>query len=113
MKTLIQKIEEGEDLLVHFYTTWCGTCSMLKPELKKFKDEYCNCVEILEVNLDRDAHLIEHFKIKRFPTILLFKSGKEIWRNEGIVGAEEIKSVYQQYDMCTRFNSSNKLNFKH
>lgn len=104
MKTLIQKIEESKDLLVHFYTTWCGTCSMLKPELKKFKDEYCNCVEILEVNLDLDAHLIEHFNVKNLPTIVLFKAGKEIWRNVGVVGAEEIKSAYQEHDICNKFN---------
>ena len=104
MKTLIQKIEEGNDLLVHFYTTWCGTCNMLKPELQKFKDEYCDCVEMEEVNLDRDTHLIEHFNVNKLPTIILFKNGIEVWRHDGILGAEEIKSAYQQHDVCNKFN---------
>ena len=77
---------------------------MLKPELKKFKDEYCDCVEVEEVNLDRDPHLIEHFKIKRLPTIMLFKNGEEVWRHDGVAGAEEIKLAYQQHDICNKFN---------
>jgi thioredoxin 1 len=104
LKTLIQKIEEGKELLVHFYTTWCGTCSMQKPELKKFKDEFCSCVEIVEVNMDSDAHLLKHFHIKQLPTIILFKKGEEVWRNEGIIGAEEIKTAYQRHDVCHKFN---------
>ena len=103
MTTLTEKIEEGKELLVHFYTTWCGTYSMLKPELKKFKDEYCNCVEIEEVDLDRDTHLLNHFHIKQLPTIILFKKGEEVWRNEGVIGAEEIKTAYQLHDVCKKF----------
>lgn len=103
MTTLTEKIEEGKEMLVHFYTTWCGTCSILKPELKKFKDEFCNCVEIEEVNLEKDSHLLNHFRIKKLPTIILFKRGEEVWRNEGIIGAEEIKTAYQRHDACNKF----------
>jgi thioredoxin 1 len=77
---------------------------MLKAELKKFKEEYCSCIEIEEVNLERDAHLLKHFQIKLLPTIILFKSGEEVWRNEGIIGAEEIKTAYQRHYVCNKFN---------
>jgi thioredoxin 1 len=108
MKTLFDQINGGDTILVHFFTTWSGTCKMINPILKKFKKEFCDCVKIEDVNLDRDHHLIEHFKIIRLPTIILFKNREEVWSNEGIVGVEEIKLAYQEHDVCNKFRALNK-----
>ena len=96
MKTILQKIASKQELLVNFYTTWCGTCNLLKPELEKFTRKYGELVEILEINLDQDSHFISNFKIIRMPTLIFFRDGKEVWRKEGLVGAEEIYLLYEE-----------------
>ena len=95
MKALLQKIASKHELLVSFYTTWCGTCNLLKPELEKFTRKYGELVEIIEINLDQDSHFISNFKIIRMPTLIFFRDGEEVWRKEGLVGAEEIHSMFE------------------
>jgi len=39
---LKQKIENGEKLLVDFYTEWCGPCRMMKPIFEKISEQFRN-----------------------------------------------------------------------
>ena len=95
MKSLLQKISSKHELLVNFYASWCGTCNLLKPELEKFALKQGNTLEIIEINLDQDSHFISNFKIVRMPTLIFFQDGKEVWRKEGLTGAEEIYLMYE------------------
>ena len=67
----------------------------MKPELEKFTRKYGELVEIIEINLDQDSHFISNFKIIRMPTLIFFRDGEEVWRKEGLVGAEEIHSMFE------------------
>lgn len=90
MKTIVESIATEPAILVNFFTSWCGTCNILKPELEKFSSNISQAYPILDVNLDRDSHIISKFHIKTMPTLILFKEGKEIWRHVGLINAGQL-----------------------
>ena len=99
MENLIKKIESGKPILVNFVTTWCGTCSLIKPMLLELAEKYEDRLDIEEVNLDNNPTLTTHFQIKIMPTIVLFIEGKEIWRHFGVIGAEEIHETLKTHHL--------------
>ena len=96
MENLIKKIESGKPILVHFFTSWCGTCNLIKPMLHELAEKYYTNLDIEEVNLDNNPNLTPHFQIKIMPTMVLFSEGKEIWRHLGVIGAEEIHEALEK-----------------
>ena len=92
MKPLTEQIASENAVLVNFYTTWCGTCNVLKPELEKFAEDTKFPFPIVDVNLERDSHIITQFQIKSMPTLIFFKNGKEVWRNVGMINAQQLTS---------------------
>lgn len=90
MKTILDAISAGPAILVNFFTSWCGTCNVLKPELEKFSATLPHFYPIVDVNLERDSHIISSFQIKTMPTLILFKEGKEIWRHVGLINANQL-----------------------
>jgi thioredoxin 1 len=90
MKTILESISTEQAILVNFFTTWCGTCKVLKPELEKFSINNSHSYTIVDVNLDRDSHIISKFHIKTMPTLILFKEGKEIWLHVGLINASQL-----------------------
>ncbi len=90
MKTIVESISAEKAILVNFFTSWCGTCNVLKPELEKFSDTIPHSYPIVDVNLERDSHIISKFHIKTMPTLILFKEGKEIWRHVGLINANQL-----------------------
>ena len=90
MKTIVESISAEKAILVNFFTSWCGTCNVLKPELEKFSATVPHSYPIVDVNLERDSHIISNFHIKTMPTLILFKEGKEIWRHVGLINASQL-----------------------
>ena len=90
MKTILESIAAEPTILVHFFTTWCGTCNVLKPELEKLSNDISHSYPIVDANLDLDSHIIARFQIKTMPTLILFKGGKEVWRHVGLINAGQL-----------------------
>ena len=90
MKTILESIAAEPTILVNFFTPWCGTCNMLKPELEKFSVNISHSFPIVDVNLERDSHIISRFQITTMPTWILFKGGKEVWRHVGLINAGQL-----------------------
>jgi len=90
MKEIVESISAEKVILVNFFTSWCGTCNVLKPELEKFSITVPHSYPIVDVNLERDSHIISKFHITTLPTLILFKAGKEVWRHVGLINASQL-----------------------
>lgn len=70
--------EQNNLILLDFYTTWCGPCKILSPTLENEMHKYNNVlfakIEADNPNLEQ---IVDKFKIKAFPTIVLMKN-KEV-----------------------------------
>lgn len=61
-------------VIVDFYANWCGDCVRIEPILKELSKDY----KIHKINIDENENLMEEFSIKRIPTLIFFKDGKEL-----------------------------------
>ena len=87
----------GDNLvLVDFYATWCSPCKLLAPNLVAAKEELGNKVSIIKIDVDANQEAAAVYQVRSVPTLLLFKNGKVLWRQSGVVSAEEIVSIIRQ-----------------
>jgi len=77
-------------VLVDFFAEWCGPCKTLAPILKQVKDELGNTVRIVKIDVDKNQPLANRFNVRGVPTMLIFKNGKQLWRESGALPKHQI-----------------------
>ncbi|RZS99677.1 thioredoxin [Aquimarina brevivitae] len=90
-------INSDKPVLVDFYADWCGPCKMLAPILKEVKDDLGNQIKIIKVDVDKNQDLAGKFQVRGVPTMLLFKNGKQLWRQSGVLQKQQIVEVINSY----------------
>ncbi|MAM30398.1 MAG: thioredoxin [Flavobacteriaceae bacterium] len=91
MKSNFNSIINSEiPVLVDFFAEWCGPCKALAPILKDVKAEMGDAVKIVKIDVDKNQPLAAQYQVRGVPTILLFKNGKQVWRQSGVLQKQEI-----------------------
>lgn len=76
-------ISQGS-VLVDFYSKTCGPCKMLSFILNGIDKIYGEKLNIIKVDFEENPDLIEEYKIEGYPTLVMFKDGKEVSRKAGL-----------------------------
>lgn len=98
MKSSFTKIVDSETpVLVDFYADWCGPCKMLAPILKQVKDEMGDGIKIIKIDVDKNQSLASRYQVRGVPTLLLFKNGKMLWRQSGVLQKNDIVGVVRSH----------------
>lgn len=95
MNSFAELIRGDKPVLVDFYATWCGPCQAMPPILKEVKDSLGDKVSIIKIDVDRNPAAAASYQVQGVPTLILFKQGKVVWRQSGVVGAAQLKQVLQ------------------
>jgi thioredoxin 1 len=80
-----------QPVLVDFWADWCSPCLMIAPALAKVIPEYEGRVLLAKIDADENMKLCGHYRLRGFPTNMLFINGKEIDRFGGAKPAQEIR----------------------
>ncbi len=96
-KTFSEIINGSKPVLVDFSAEWCGPCKMMAPILKQLKESVGDDATILKVDVDNNSSLARAYSISGVPTLLLFREGKVLWRQSGVVAASHLKSIIEKY----------------
>ena len=97
MASFQEVINSNKPVLVDFSAEWCGPCKMMAPILKEAKDKLGDKATIIKVDIDRNREAAEHFQIQGVPTLILFRNGQVKWRQSGVVPANTLVQVINQY----------------
>ena len=98
MKNSFKEIISSEiPILVDFSADWCGPCKMLAPILKQVKDELGNAIKIIKIDVDKNQPLAAKYQVRGVPTMILFKQGKQLWRQSGVLQKQELISKINSY----------------
>jgi thioredoxin 1 len=95
--TFEQIINEPTPTLVDFFATWCGPCKAMMPALETLKTEMGDQIRIIKIDVDKNTDLAVAQKVMGVPTLALFKNGKELWRQAGVMTAPRLKEVVLKY----------------
>jgi thioredoxin 1 len=86
-------INSNDLVLVDFYADWCGPCKMMSPILQEVKATLQEAVKIIKINVDQHQDLASHFMVRGVPTLMLFKEGKMLWRQSGVLSTTDLVRV--------------------
>lgn len=84
-------------VLVDFFAEWCGPCKSMKPILEELKQKMGDGVTILKIDVDKNRQLALRYGIQSVPTLMIFKEGRQLWRQSGVVNAAALKDVLDNY----------------
>lgn len=95
--TFQEIINQNKPVLVDFYATWCGPCKMMTPILDDVKKRVGNNASIIKIDVDKNQQAAAAFQVSGVPTLIIFKNGKQLWRQSGVVTAIELEKLINQH----------------
>ncbi len=97
MNHAFQKIiNDNKPVLIDFHATWCGPCKIQNPELEKLKKIKGDNVRIFKIDVDQYPDIAGSYQVSGVPTLILFKEGKILWRQSGVVQANQLSKIIEQ-----------------
>ncbi|MFN3341415.1 MAG: thioredoxin [Flavobacteriales bacterium] len=96
MSSFSELIKGDKPVLVDFFATWCGPCKMMSPILEDVTKKVGPKAHVLKVDVDKNPQAAAHYGVQGVPTLILFKKGKIIWRQSGVVPANQLVNLIQQ-----------------
>ncbi|PSL43790.1 thioredoxin [Chitinophaga niastensis] len=97
MENLQAMLQSSTPVLIDFFATWCGPCQMVPPILKEVKDKLGEQLRIVKIDIDKNPQLAAQWQISSVPTLLLFRDGKPVWRQSGVVPAHQLVPLLESH----------------
>jgi thioredoxin 1 len=86
-------INSEKPVLVDFWATWCGPCVAMAPVLKDVAEKVGDKAKIIKIDVDKNEQLASQYQIQSIPTMILFKKGKQIWRESGMKSVQQLVNL--------------------
>lgn len=77
--------------MVDFWAAWCGPCKMMAPAYEKAAARLEPHVRLAKVNTEEEQALAAQFGIASIPTLVIFRGGREVARQPGAMGTQDIE----------------------
>jgi thioredoxin 1 len=89
-------INDTRPVIVDFHALWCGPCKVQSPILKGVAAELGEKVRVIKIDVDQNNALASQYQIQSVPTLIVFKDGKPVWRQSGVVTKAALLGVLTQ-----------------
>jgi len=93
------KASHEKPILVDLWADWCSPCRVIAPILEKLVLELEGEIGIAKVEVDDgdNMKLAGHYKVRGFPTLILFQNGHEAGRFSGAKPLQFIRQFIDEH----------------
>lgn len=84
-------------VLVEFYATWCPHCMRMMPVVDQVKELLDGQVDVYQLDIDKNRQLSDVEEINSTPTFIIYKDGKQVWRESGEMDGQFLLSKIQSF----------------
>jgi len=96
MSKFNELINGDQPVLVDFHATWCAPCHTMAPILEALKTEIGSKARIIKVDIDKNQAAAQQYNVRGVPTFILFKNGKQLWRQSGAIPKQMLEQAINQ-----------------
>lgn len=97
MSSFHELIDSPQPVLIDFSAEWCGPCKALAPVLKEVAQNLDGQARILKIDVDKNPELASQYQIRGVPTLILFKAGKMLWRQWGMMSGSQLEQLIRPH----------------
>lgn len=90
-------LKSSKMVLVDFHATWCGPCKMLSPIISSVAKTVGGNVRIVKIDVDKNQPLARTLGVRGVPTLILYREGKQVWRQSGVIQERELLQIIGKY----------------
>jgi rhodanese-related sulfurtransferase len=85
MSEYLSLIPADKTVLVDVSATWCPPCKKMKPVIDSLVKAMPGKFTLVAIDGAAQTALTSQLKVDTFPTFIIYKNGREAWRQSGIV----------------------------
>ena len=95
----VLSVSQQRTVLVDFWAEWCSPCLVIAPVLTRIVEGYAGALELAKVEVDvgENMKLAGHYRVRGFPTVILFRQGEEQGRFSGAQPLSRVRRFVEQH----------------
>lgn len=84
-------------VMVEFFASWCPHCQRMMPVVEQVKELLDGVVDVYQFDIDENEEAAKAEDVNGIPTFIVYKNGKEMWRQSGEIDGQELLAKIQSY----------------
>lgn len=70
---------------------------MIAPVIEEIAREYAGKLKVVKIDVDRNQAAALNYRVQGVPTLILFKTGKILWRQAGALSLGQLRNALNSH----------------